>query len=166
MLFYALAAAGMLLVSRAQWPRVGPVLGLARLCWSLAWLAFVVHVTLAFHHVHHWSHEDAVNHSREVSGVGAGIIVSHVFTVLWGLDVVWWWLRPTSYGRRPRWIDWVLHAFMAFIIFCGTIIYESGPIRWAAATGFLVLGILFIRRSRAISERKRPPKCEATPRPA
>jgi hypothetical protein len=59
--------------------------------------------------------------------------------------VAWWWLRPDAYAGRPAWIGRVLHGFMAFIVFNGTIVYETGPIRWAGAVMFALLAALWVR---------------------
>jgi hypothetical protein len=80
-----------------------------------------------------------------VSGFGPGIYVSHLFTLLWTLDVACWWLRPHAYATRPAWIGRALHAFMAFIVFNGTVVYENGPIRWAGVAMFVALGGLWLR---------------------
>ena len=141
LLFYAAALAGMLLETS---PRV------VRLCWTLACLTFVVHVLLAFHHVHHWSHAEAVRHTQERSGFGEGVFASYAFTLLWAADVTWWWSDETRYTRRPRWIDGLLHGFMLFIVFNATVIFESGLVRWAGLAGFALLAALWSgRRFRA-----------------
>ena len=114
-----------------------------RLLWTLAWLAFLVHLAVSLHFFHHWSHAHVVRHTQESSGFGEGVYVSHLFTLAWTLDVLWWWLRPASYARRSPWVDRVLHAFMAFIIFCGTVVYETGFIRWAGLAMFVILGAAF-----------------------
>src|SRR5262249_13594077 len=111
---------------------------LARACWTLSWLAYLIHLGMAFHHYHHWSHADAIEHTREVSGVGEGIYVSHLFTLAWTADVAWWWLRPRTYAVRPAWVGWALHGFMLFMIFNATVVYEQGLIRgagWALTVG-------------------------------
>jgi hypothetical protein len=104
---------------------------LARWCWTFAWATYLVHLAMAFHHYHHWSHADAVEHTEIVSGFGKGIYVSHLFTLAWTADALSWWLQPARRALRPSWIDWLLHGFMAFMIFNATVIYEAGPIRWA-----------------------------------
>jgi hypothetical protein len=141
--FYASAAGLMLFLRPSEWDGSDRG-GLARWCWSLAWAAYIVHLGMAFHFYHGWSHADAVRHTEEVSGFGPGIYVSHLFTLLWTLDVAWWWLRPHAYARRPVGIGWTLHAFMAFIAFNGTVVYETGPIRWAGALMFAVLSGLWL----------------------
>jgi hypothetical protein len=143
--YYAAATGLMLFLTPAEWAAASGQGGLTRWCWTLAWAAYVVHVGMAFHFYHGWSHDEAVRHTEEVSGFGPGVYVSHLFTLLWTADVAWWWLRPNAYAGRPAWIGRVLHAFMAFIVFNGTVVYETGTIRWAGAVMFLVLGALWFR---------------------
>ncbi len=146
--YWFLAANLLLVLQPADWPAATPRSSLARTCWTLAWAAYVVHVGMAFHYYHGWSHADAVRHTEEVSGFGPGIYVSHLFTLLWGADVLFWWLRPKRYAARSPWIDRVLHGFLVFVIFNGTVVYESGPIRWVGAAAFVELAVMFFRRLR------------------
>jgi hypothetical protein len=146
LIYYALALTIMLWLRPAEW-NADAVRGcLARWCWTWAWLIYVVHVACAFHFYHHWSHADAVRHTAEVSGFGPGIFASHFFTVAWGFDVAAWWLAPAWYAKRPAWIGRALHAFMLFIVFNGTIVYETGPIRWAGVVLFLELAAAYLYR--------------------
>jgi hypothetical protein len=146
LLYYGVAAAFMLTLRPQEW---FPVVGRARLArgfWCAAYAAYLIHLAMAFHYYHHWSHADAVDHTREVAGVGEGIYVSHLFTLCWGADVLYWLLAPAGYARRSAWIGCVLHAFMVFIIFNGTVVYETGFIRWAGLTLLATLAILWFRR--------------------
>ena len=113
-----------------------------RLVWTLGLVAYLVHVAVAFHLAFGWSHADAVSHTRERSGVGEGIYASHLFTLVWTLDVCCWWLAPESHANRRAWVGWTLHGFMAFMVFEGTVVYETGFIRWAGVVAFSVLGTL------------------------
>src|SRR3954454_17512064 len=124
--FYAVAVVLMLMMRREEWaaPDGWHALAakawrgeLARCCWTLAWMAYLVHLAMAFHHYHGWSHARAVEHVCAVSGVGEGIYVSHPFTLVWTLDVAWWWLAPASYAVRSSGIDRLLHGFLLFMIF-------------------------------------------------
>jgi hypothetical protein len=131
----------------AAWLMFGPlpetVHGrLTRWCWTLAWVAFVIHVGVAFHFYHHWSHTSAVDHVRERSGVGEGVFASYLFTIMWSADVAWWWLRPRGYAARPIWVTWSLHGFMLMMVFAATVVYEEGPIRWLG----LLLCVVLISR--------------------
>src|SRR5262249_40613585 len=114
------------------------------------WAAYAVHVITAFHHFHHWSHADAVQHTNEVSGVGAGIYVSHLFGLLWSCDVAFWWLAPERYARRSVWVDWLLHGFMGLMVFNATVVYGSGAVRWVGLGMFGLLGLLWLRRWRRV----------------
>jgi hypothetical protein len=143
--YYAAAALLLLTRSPGDGP-LSPAVVLARWCWTLAWAAYVVHVGMAFHHYHGWSHAHAVAHTRQVSGVGWGLYVSHLFGLLWTLDVAGWWLSPEGHATRPAWVGRALHGFMAFVVFNGTVVYEAGPIRWIGLLVFAALGALWLRR--------------------
>jgi Ca2+/Na+ antiporter len=140
LLYYTLATLLMLRLRPDEWDTSSERGKVTRWAWSLAWLAYVVHVLFAIKYAHHWSHADAIQHTRERSGFGEGIYVSHFFTLVWTLDVLWWCVWPADYARRSPWIDRLLHGFMAFIIFCGTVVYETGLTRWAGVAMFVLLG--------------------------
>ena len=78
------------------------------------------------------------------AGIGAGIFVSHFFTLVWTLDVMARWLAPTWRQRWPGWMASLLHGFMAFIVFCATVVYETGPIRWIGLAVFAALAALWL----------------------
>lgn len=119
---------------------------LARWFWSLALGVYLVHVLLAFHYYHHWSHADAFARTERVAGFGPGIYISHLFSLLWTLDVVWWWLAPQSHDRRGPWLTGLLHGFLAFIIFNGAVVFAAGPVRWSSLALFLLLAGLLLDR--------------------
>jgi len=135
-LFWGLAAGAILLRRRE----------IGRWAWTLGCIAFVVHVVTAFDRMHGWSNSAAVRHVEEVSGFGWGLLVSYAFTALWVVDVCWWWLDRDGYDSREVWLDWGIHAFMAFIVFNGTVVYEPGFIRWIGLALFVVLGVLLTMR--------------------
>ena len=138
-LYYALTVNLMLWLGPADWQAVSRPGRLTRRSWMLAWAAYLVHLAFAFALYHHGSHSEAVEHVREASGTGEGIYVSHLFTLLWTVDVAWWQLRPLAYAARSSWFDRLLHAFMLFLWFNGTVVYETGPIRWAGLLFFIEL---------------------------
>ncbi len=115
----------MLFLRPADWAIETPRGWAARWCWTWGLVCFLVHLAMAFHYFHHWSHAHAFERTREVSGVGEGIYVSYLFTWLWGADVAYWWLSPGGYAARSRWIDRTLQAFMLFIVINGTIVFET-----------------------------------------
>jgi hypothetical protein len=146
LLYYAVAAALMLRLRPEDWLALTARGRLARWCWTLAWAAYVVHVGLAFHYAHGWSHAHAVETTRQRSGFGAGIYVSHLFTLLWTADVLAWWLRPRWVAVRNPWLNRGLHGFMLFMIFNGTVVFEDGPIRWAGVALVAGLAALWLGR--------------------
>jgi hypothetical protein len=155
LLYYA-AAMGLVFAFGDRF-KESPLIRLMRLLWTLAWAGYVIHLATAFGYYHHWSHQDAFEHTREVSGVGEGIYVSHFFTLIWTLDVLAWWLSPAARATRSPWIGRLLYAFMAFIVFNGTVVYETGMIRWAGVAMFVMFGVAywFGRRRRMVEAEKR-----------
>lgn len=123
-----------------------------RAWWTAACLAFVVHVATAFNRIHGWSHARAFDHVEETSGYGPGVFVSYAFTILWMADVLYWLIRPVDYASRSRPREIALHGFFAFIMFNGTVVYETGFIRWAGLAMFAGLGILAAITPRGIPE--------------
>ncbi len=139
--WYALALVLMMRLEPADWRVETPRGRVARWCWTLAIGSFLVHLAVAFHYYDHWSHAHAVERTRQVSGWGEGIYVSHLFTLLWVADGLWWWLRPAAYARRPIIVDRALHTFILLIVFNGMVVYETGLIRYAGLALFALLAL-------------------------
>ena len=142
-LLWAIAMAGRIRLGRT------PV---TRAWWTAACLAFIVHVATAFDRIHDWSHARAFDHVEETSGYGPGVFVSYAFTLLWAADVLYWLIRPVDYASRSRQWEIALHGFFAFIMFNGTVVYETGFIRWAGLAMFAGLAALLAITPRGIPE--------------
>ncbi|HJZ89916.1 MAG TPA: hypothetical protein VKE40_03520 [Gemmataceae bacterium] len=134
--FWGIAAAQLLLGQRSS----------ARWTWTLACTAYLVHVATAFDQVHGWSHATAVRHVEIVSGFGRALFVSYAFSLLWIVDVAWWWIDRAGYDARPVWLDRLIHGFMAFVVFNGTVVFADGLMRWVGAVLFAALAVLVARR--------------------
>jgi len=125
---------------------------LARITWTLAWLAFLGHVIAAFYFHYSWSHElaawDTGRRTHEFVGWfwTGGIWINYFFTLLWTGDVLYWWSGLDRYNRRPALVRWFVHAFFAFMIFQGGAVFASGPIRWSTLIGLGVVGALGLVR--------------------
>ncbi len=143
--WYFVALFAMLAANQNQRIDAATAFWVARWAWTWGLIVFLAHVAMAFHYYHGWSHQRAFDHTRQASGTGEGIYVSYFFTLLWGIDVVWWWLAPIQYALRNDWIDRLLHAFMIFIVFNGAVVFASGPIRWISLACFVALPIQFFR---------------------
>ena len=109
----------------------------ARFVWTLGFVALVVHILIAFGVAHGWSHAAAVEHVRKVGGFGGGIVVNYLFAAVWLADVVWWWISPTSHANRPRWVGWVVHGFLAFVVVNATVVFGTPVLRGGYALGLI-----------------------------
>ena len=98
--------------------------------WTIGCCFYLIHVGVAFHHFHHWSHNAAVAFTERNSGVGNGIFASYLFSMVWFLDVLAAWRYPKSYWFRSRWLQLEIHGFILFMVVNGAIVFASGPTRW------------------------------------
>jgi len=111
-----------------------------------------LHILVAFHFTHGWSHAAAVEHvarqSEAVIGTsfGAGIWFNYVFTILWIVDASWLWLKPESYTRRKKWVAWAIHGFLFFMVVNAAVVFAPDMVRWPSAVLSLVLAVMFFRR--------------------
>ena len=130
----------------------GRVPGWPRFVWLAGCLVFLAHVARAFQAVHDWSHADAHTHTarrtEEFTGVasGVGLYLNYVFTAVWLADALWWCAYPASHQRRPAWMTWTLHGFLAFMVFNATVVFATGATRWLGLTATLALLGLLARR--------------------
>jgi hypothetical protein len=138
--WYAAALCIFMRLGAADWQANHGLGRLARWCWTWALVCFLVHVAVAFHYYHDWSHAKAFDHTRQVGGVGEGLYASYLFMLLWTADVIYWWAWPARYAVRSTWLDRALHGFMLLMIFNATVVFEAGPTRWIALLGFAALG--------------------------
>lgn len=126
----------------------------ARVWWTVGCFACLVHIALAMHLVHHWSHTaayaDTARQTREATGLdwGGGIYFNYIFAALWLVDVVWWWVGSQARARRPKWLSAALHLFLAFIIFNATVVFESGILRWSVLAAIACLAVWWFRNRR------------------
>jgi hypothetical protein len=116
--------------------------------WTFGYIIFLIHVALAFHFHHHWSHAEAwestAKQTEAATGLawGGGIYANYLFMLVWGVDVAWWWARPDSYRAQSTIVEWLIQGYLAFIVFNATVVFGSGATRWFALAGFLGLGYL------------------------
>lgn len=143
--WYAVALCLMMQLEPEDWTAQTRLGQLARWCWTWALACFLVHLAMAFHYYHHWSHAHAFEHTRAASGLGEGIYFSYLFTLLWTADACWWWFWPAAYAERSAWYPRALHGLMLFMVFNGMVVYESGPIRWAGVAMFAGLIAVWLR---------------------
>ena len=139
---FALWAGAVLLQSqtrREEWRIGSGSFRVARAAWVAGGAVFLLHLGLAFHLAHGWSHARAFAHVEESSGFGPGIFVSYFFALLWIADAAEWTLAPAHYAHRSAGRAFALHGFMAFITFNATVVFGRSPLRWVAAAAFALL---------------------------
>jgi len=142
--WYTVALCLMMRLTPTDWSAASYLGWLVRWCWTWAIVCFLVHLTMAFHFYHGWSHAHAFEQTRQVSGTGEGIYALYLFMGVWLCDATWWWIRPKEHADRSPWIDRALHAFLLFIVFNGMIVFETGFIRWAGVVLFCLLPTAWI----------------------
>ncbi len=119
-----------------------------RLAWTAGLIAYLAHVVCAFHFFHDWSHAAAYRETaRQTAALfgwdwGGGLYFNYVFTAVWSLDVLWWWLAPAAYRARPLWLSAGIHGFLAFMAFNGAVVFGAGLVRWAGLAA--CAGLLFL----------------------
>ena len=99
----------------------------ARIVWSGALLAYLVHIVSAYATVYGWSHrvawETTALETERVVGwrSGIGLAVNYAFAVALAVDLARQWRgRPAS--------PWIV-AFVVFMIFNGAVVFAEGSTR-------------------------------------
>ena len=133
--------------TRVEWSAGSSAFRVARAAWLGGLAVFTVHLGLAFHLAHDWSHARAFDHVEATSGFGPGLFVSYGFALIWLFDGIAWTRYTERYARRPKWIAAILHGGMVFIWINATVVFGQSPLRWIAAGVFaLLLGQLLKNR--------------------
>jgi hypothetical protein len=112
-----------------------------RIFWALGCLVLLLHIAIAFHLGHAWSHEAAWEHTRQVGGYGAGIFVNYAFALVWFADATWAWVSVRSYRARPRWLHWTIHGFLAFVVFNAAVVFGSWRSRFLFVWCFALIAV-------------------------
>jgi len=139
-LIHATAGASFALYFLALMLRLRRPSRIASVAWTVAFALMLVHVGLAFHFAHHWSHraayEETARQTAEVFGVhwGGGVFANYALLVVWAVEVARWWR-----GRVSRYAQ----AFLAFMWFNGTVVFGHGPVRWLGAMIFAALAVVW-----------------------
>ena len=134
-------------IALAEWI-IAPQSKRARIPWTIGAVACLTHIALAMHFQHHWSNAAAftetARQTREIIGVdfGGGIYINYLFAIVWLADALWWWVAPAARASRRKWLTWLLHGFLAFIIFNATVVFKTGPLRWTALAACAALLVI------------------------
>ena len=137
--------------------RVAHRTGAARLVWTAGAALLAIHIAIAFHTRHAWSHAAAyvttAQQSEALTGVAAGwgLYLNYLFLLIWVVDAAWWWLKPSAYARRSRVIDGAVFGFFLFMMVNGAIVFAVTRMRW-----FGVLCVAAVLAARACRSRPTP----------
>lgn len=115
--------------------------------WTLGCVLLWCHALAAFQFYHNWSHASAVELTAEetlaVIGVplGNGIWFSYLLLAIWAVDAALCWYPRSRLVSARRWFSCCVHLYAFFILFNGTVIFETGAVRWAG-----IIGTIWIAR--------------------
>jgi positive regulator of sigma E activity len=112
---------------------------LLRLVYTFGCAVFLIHVALAFHYVHAWSHQAAWEATALQGGYGDGIYLNYLMMAVWLMDVIGWWIKPDRYTQRSAWMIIPLHCFMLFMWFNATVVFAHDYLFIVGTTVFLIL---------------------------
>lgn len=131
-----------------------------RVVWAIGCLLLLVHVAVAFHLGHGWSHRAAWEHTRAVGGYGGGVFVNYAFALVWSLDAIWALVAFDSYRARPRWVNGAIHGFLAFVVFNAALVFASWDTRVRFLAAFLTVLSLLLRARAKRSRRVDAPHAD------
>lgn len=144
---------GLLAWVAGEWrrsPRRAPATT-GRWAWTAGALAAVTHSALAFHVRYNWSHSaayaDTARQTAAVTGLawGGGVFVNYAFLAVWTADVLWWWVAPDAFGRRPRLLDGAVRGFLWFMFVNGAVIFADGWVPWLGGAAALAVAVAWCR---------------------
>jgi hypothetical protein len=127
---------------------------LARFIWTVGCSAYFAHVVCAFHFYHHWSHAAAYEATaRDTARLfgwnwGGGLYFNYAFTIVWLVDVLWWWRGLEGYAHRSRVVEIAVQTFLGFMAFNGAVVFASGTTRWVGVGSCVLLGVCWLKRRR------------------
>ena len=124
-----------------------------RFLWSAGCLIFLVHVAGAFDVFYQWDHVRAYRQTMQdtmnLTGIrsGFGLYLNYLFTAVWLVDMIWWWVvGDERYRRRSRFVFGLMHVFFLFMIFNGGFYFVDGWVRWIGL-GLSVIGVTALVRN-------------------
>lgn len=130
-----------------------------RILWLAGAIGALLHSVGALLSFHDGSHEAAFSstakQTEELLGVavGAGLYVNYGFVLVWMGDALFRIAKPVKYLTMPNWYRSLVHGFLLFIAFNGTVVFKDGWIRWLGLTGgacLVWLGLLRYLESKAL----------------
>ena len=105
-----------------------------------------LHILVAFHFTHGWSHAAAVANvtgtSKALIGrpIEAGIWFNYTLLIAWIIDAAWLWFGDHSYFRRSKALGYTIHGFIFFMVINGAIVFAPDYVRWPSIAVCGLLG--------------------------
>ncbi|MBX9680066.1 MAG: hypothetical protein K2X38_14990 [Gemmataceae bacterium] len=130
-----------------------------RVYWLMGWATCLVHVFVAFHLAHQWSHDRAVEATAKQTAdlvgfpFGGGVWINYAFLAIWGMDAAWRWRFPSRYWMRSAGWHWTILGFLAFIMFNATVVFGGWRGRIVGVAGVATLVIVLVRKGSIRSDR-------------
>ncbi len=100
-------------------------------CWLFGACLMLVHVVVAFHFRHQWSHAAAVidtaRQTKELMGWewGGGVWLNYLLVLIWLGDALWLTLAKESYLTRAKWLSMATQGYLAFMWFNATVVFGT-----------------------------------------
>jgi len=97
--------------------------------WLFGACMMLVHVLIAFHFRHDWSHavavRDTARQTKELMGWewGGGVWLNYLLVVIWLGDALWLRLAKESYVNRAKWLGVIIQGYLAFMWFNATVVF-------------------------------------------
>ncbi len=88
----------------------------------------------------------------QITGIttGIGLYFNYFFALTWLSDLLWLKLANQSYKKRPQWIYYGIHGFMAFMWFNATVIFGSLIAQLIGIFAFLSVVSLWVYRQKKL----------------
>ena len=125
--------------------------------WAVGCGSLLLHLAIAFHFAHGWSHAAAFEHTRRAGGFGEGLYANYAFAALWFTDAAWLGTFAASYRRRPRWLTFAIHGFLSFMVFNAMVVFGTWPAR-----GLFFAFVFFATRRISFPSSSRLPESSIT----
>lgn len=148
--WWVFGSAQLLWMRPSDWQAPSTRLHFAGLSMACGVVTLGLHIACALEKL--GGHAAAIEHSARTAGVGWGVYVNYLFAVVWLTDSLWLTAATRSYARRPRWVGWMVHGFLAFIVFNATVVYGEPATRLAGVAWFAILGASWWRYSRTTAQ--------------
>ena len=138
----------------------GVLLGWAWMVWTAGAALLAMHIAVALHVRHGWSHASTMRaveeQARAVYGVGwgGGVWFNYLFLLAWMAEAIWWRAVPSDYLHRRLEVTMLLRAFYALILINGAIVFAAPARRPAGVIAVAV--VLWVWRDTFHSTERSP----------